>query len=167
MKTFLPISAIFLVIGVNCLAADSKRTAEYLLTEPRTHRDKEVTVDVAFVQPVKWASPLTSHGFYHAMTIDRYDKSGGGTILVAIDPNEAASFVRKYGTDFDGKSDRDPLRGKFVLISGRHDEAGIWAIDTTGTLVETLKARQIELPRDPGPHGFGPGHPPRRGPAGR
>jgi hypothetical protein len=106
MKTPFLLSAVALTLFGSLAiseAADSKRTAEYLLSSPLTHEGKAVTVDVAAVKPVQWKSPLPELTFFHALTMDRIDRKPGGGILVAVPTAEAASFAKKYGTDFEGR----------------------------------------------------------------
>ncbi len=140
-------------------AADSKRTAEYLLATPGDFEGKEVTLDVAFVKPVQWKSAVPELAFFRAMTIDRRDNKPGGHILVAIPASEAGKFSKKYGMDFEGRGDSNTLRGTLLAGPGKGpekmDHARIWFIDTTGTAVELIKAKKLEL-IDEGPMG-GPG----------
>src|SRR5690606_7194683 len=95
--------ALALLALVSTSHAESKRTAEYILSDPAAYQNKEVTLDVAFVKPVHWVSPFAGMAFFQAMTIDRTDKKMGGVILVAIPAVDAAKFAKKYGTDFDGR----------------------------------------------------------------
>ncbi len=152
------------ILGLSTgLQAESKRTAEYLLSTPSEFNGKDVTVDVAFVKPVHWVSPIPEIAFFHALTIDRSDRKPGGGILVAIPVDEAKSFSRKYGTDFDGRFDADPLKGLFTSAGGppkdREHGKGIWLIDTTGQLEKLIAERKIHLPldNDMAGGGFGPG----------
>jgi hypothetical protein len=125
--------------------AESKRVAEFLLSDPNAYEGKEVTLDVSFVQPVRWVSPFPEIAFFQAMTIDRTDKKGGGGILVAVPAEASAKFAKKYGTDFDGRYDKDTLRGVFIAAGGgRHRK--IWMVDTTGKLLELMATRKKDLP---------------------
>ncbi len=130
--------------------ADSKRTAEYLLTSPSEHQDKEVTVDVAMVKPVQWVSPAPEFAFFRAMTIDRSDRKAGGDILIAVPAGDTASFARKYGTDFEGRNDFDSLKGSFLSVAraGGHENSQIWIIDTTGKLAKAIEEKKLSLPAD-------------------
>jgi hypothetical protein len=145
--------------------ADSKRTAEYILSSPTQYEGQSVTVDVAVVQPVRFKSPFPELAFFHAMTVDRSDYKGGGGILVAVAAADAEKFAKKYGTDFEGRQDADQLKG-ILTVSGRHR---VYVIDTTGQLQKLQEERKQTLPDDAmmdgpkgpmGPRG-GPG--PRRG----
>lgn len=133
-------------------AADSKRTAEYLLSSPESYEGKTVTVDVASVQPVHWKSPISELVFFHAMTRDRRDNKPGGTILVAVSAKEAAAFAKKYGTDFEGRNESDTLKGQFLSTGPRQ----VWVIDTSNQLASLLAKNRLMLPNEariqrPGP----------------
>jgi hypothetical protein len=105
--------------------------------------------------------------------MDRSDKRPGGGILVVIPSEDSAKFAKKYGTDFDGRSDMTTLRGLFMVAGGgrEHGRPGIWVVDTTGKFKTLLEERRVSLPDDaaePGGGFGGPGGPggpgrPRRG----
>lgn len=140
-------AAVALVALVSTSHAESKRIAEYILSDPTTYENKEVTLDVAFVKPVHWVSPYAGIAFFRAMTIDRTDKKPGGGILVAVPAVDAAKFAKKYGTDFDGRYDKETLRGIFLAAgSGRHRK--IWLVDTTGKLSEMIAAQKKDFPEE-------------------
>jgi len=153
-------------------ASDSKRTAEYILTTPSDFEGKEVTLDVAFVKPVQWKSPVPELAFFRALTIDRQDKKPGGHILVIIPAADAAKFAKKYGTDFEGRNESNTLRGTFLAApGGKERHRRVWMIDTTGKAAELIKANKLEVNDEgemmgegggPGGPG-GPGHHPRKG----
>lgn len=131
------------------LAGDSKRTAEYLIVNSAEYEGKEVQLDISFVKPVQWKSPIPELAFFHAITIDRRDHKRGGSILVAVKAVDSGAFAKKYGMDFDGRSDSDSLKGIFLAAPGRgHADkarARIWFVDTTGTAAELIKAKKLEL----------------------
>lgn len=131
-------------------AADSKRTAEYIIANSAEYEGKEVTLDVAFVKPVQWKSPVEDLAFFHAGTIDRRDFKRGGHILIAIPAENAASFSRKYGMDFEGRNDSDILRGTLLAGPGHRGRGRVWFIDTSGRAAELIKAKKIELQDDGG-----------------
>ncbi|CAN5795637.1 hypothetical protein BH09VER1_BH09VER1_19470 [soil metagenome] len=150
-------------LSSNAQASDSKRTAEYLLTTPVANEGKEVTLDVSFVTPVHWKSPLPDVAFFHAMTIDRNDRKPGGEIMVAIPSAKAEAFARKYGTDFKGRNDMNSLKGVFTALGGGEGRGPrTWIIDSTdGLLQKAIAEHKFSLPPDaggPGEHG-GPGGP--------
>ena len=91
-------------------ASDSKRTAEYILTTPADFEGKEVTLDVSFVKPVHWKSPVPELAFFHVMTLDRRDYKPGGEILVVIPSEDASHFAQRYGTDFKSRSYSNPSK---------------------------------------------------------
>lgn len=134
------------------LAGDSKHTAEYIIANSSEFEGKEVKLDVSFVKPVQWESPMPELAFFHVITIDNRDEKAGGSILVAVKAAESGSFAKKYGMDFDGRRDSDPLRGVLMAAPGRGPaqqvRAGIWFIDTTGTAAELIKNKRLELIED-------------------
>jgi len=160
MKT-LPILSLLLFVSSAPFgrAADSKRTSEYIIANSADYEGKEVSVDVAFVKPVQWKSPIADLAFFHALTIDRRDHKPGGHILVAVPAADSGSFAKKYGLDFDGRSDSDTLRGKFLASPGERGRASIWLIDTTGKAADLIKSKKLEL-KEEGDENQGP---PRRG----
>jgi len=158
MKTpiFLSLASL-LAFATFTQAADSKRTADYLLTTPDAFVGKEVTVDIALVKPVHWTSPFPEITFFQAMTMDRQDRKPGGAILVAVNTSEAAKFAKKYGTNFEGRADVDQMKGVFENAGGPQ-RPKIWLIDTTGKLARLIAERKSQLPEGAG-EGFagGPG----------
>lgn len=169
MKTHLiPLLALSACLAVPLHAADSKRTAEYVLANFADYEGKEVTLDVAFVKPVHWKSPNPEFAFFRAFTMDRLDDKPGGGILVAIPAEDASKFSKKYGMDFEGRKESDTLRGVFLAAparAGKHPR--VWIVDTTGKIPGLVKGQQFELPADaedggPGEGGGGGPRPPRR-----
>lgn len=151
-------------------ASDSKRTAEYIFTSPTDFEGKQVTLDVSFVKPVPWKSPVSELAFFHAMTIDRQDYKPGGVILVAVPATESGKFAKKYGLDFEGRHESTQLKGTLIAAPG-HEGPQVWILDTTeGKVGELVKARKLALqdeggemgPGGRGPGPGGPGHHPRR-----
>ena len=129
-------------------AADSGRTAESLLITPAEFEGKQVTLDVGFVRPVRWKSPVEEFAFFHAVTMDRNSHKPGGEILVAIPAAEAAEFTKKYGTEFEGRYDKDVLTGVFIASPGRSAREQFWLVDTTGKLAEIIAQKKISLQDD-------------------
>jgi len=141
-------------------AADSKRTAEYYLITPTDFEGKEVTLDVAFVKPTHWKSPIPELAFFYALTLDRRDNRFGGGILVAIPSGDAEKFAKKYGTDFEGRSESNTLKGMFMAAPGGKDRHGkVWLVDTTGKVAELIKQRRLTIEEGEDGAGFGPGGP--------
>ena len=147
-------------------ASDSKRTAEYLLTTPADFEGKEVTLDVAFVKPVHWKSPVPELAFFHAMTLDRRDYKPGGEILVVILSEDASHFAQRYGTDFKSRSYSNSLKGTLVAAPGGRMHAKVWILDTTGKVADMVKQNKLRVEEEgggggagggPGPGGPGPG----------
>ncbi len=149
MKT--PTLLVVVVLGLSSPllhAAGSERTAEALLTTPAEFEGKQVTLDVGFVRPVRWKSPAEEFAFFHAVTMDRNDHKPAGEILVAIPAAEAAEFTKKYGTDYEGRYDKDVLTGMFIASPGRSAREQFWLVDTTGKLAEIIAQKKITLQDD-------------------
>ena len=131
------------------LAGDSKHTAEYIIANSAQYEGKEVVLDVSFVKPVSWKSPIPELAFFHVITVDRRDKRMGGGILVAVKAAESGAFAKKYGMDFDGRRDSDSLKGVLLAAPGRGPDqkarARVWFVDTTGTAADLIKAKKLEL----------------------
>ena len=164
MKHLPCLSLVIVLLSTAAASADSKRTAEFLLSDPKAYQDQPVTLDVAMVKPVRWVSPLPEIAFFQALTIDRSDKKPGGGILVAVPSGESAKFAKKYGTDFKGRNSSTTLRGTLIAAGGPGNPGhrGIWVIDTTGRLESLLKDRKVTVPDD----GSEPGQKGQEGPRG-
>lgn len=163
MKHLPSLSLAIVLLSTTLVSADSKRTAEFLLSDPKAYQDQSITLDVAMVKPVRWISPLPEIAFFHALTIDRRDKKPGGGILVAVPSGESAQFAKKYGTDFERRNSSTTLRGTFIAAGGRGPgHRAVWVIDTTGKLDSLLKERKAALPDDAGADSKGKERP--RGP---
>lgn len=145
-------------------AYESKRTAEHILASPADFEGKEVTLDVSFVKPVQWKSPVAELAFFHVMTIDRVDKRPGGHILVAVLATESSKFAKKYGMDFDGKNKSLSLSGILVATPGKGNRLEVWIVDTTGKIPGFVKDKKliIEDAGDVGGPLGGPPHAPKR-----
>ena len=131
-------------------ASDSKRTAEYILTTPADFEGKEVTLDVAFVKPVHWKSPVPELAFFHAMTLDLRDYKPGGEILVVIPSEDASRFAQRYGTDFKTRTFSNVLKGTLVAAPGGRMHK-IWILDTTGKITDLVKQNKLAAPSAPVP----------------
>lgn len=138
-------------------AAESKHTAEYILANSAQFEGKEVTLDVAFVKPVEWKSPIPTLAFFHAITLDRRDHKRGGPILVVIPAADSGQFAKKYGMDFNGRNTvTNALKGTFMATPGRPGMGGRrWIIDTTGLVADLIKANKLHLPENDGAAGGG------------
>ena len=167
MKTLHCLPLVLLAAAAPMLqASDSKRTAEYILTTPTDFEGKEVNLDVAFVEPVHWKSPVPELAFFRAITLDRRDYRPGGQILVAIRSTDAAQFAQKYGTDFKSRNHSTPLKGTLVAAPGGQMHAKIWIVDTTGKVVDLVSQNKLKIEDEGGGpdggagKGPGPGHGP-------
>jgi len=162
MKTYQCLPLVLLTALAPLLhAVESKHTAEYVLANSADFEGKEVTLDVAFVKPVEWKSPIPELAFFHAVTLDRRDHKPGGPILVAIPAADSGKFAKKYGMDFNGRNTvPNSLKGVFLATPGRPGMGGKrWIIDTTGQAVALIKANKLHLPEHDGgaAEGFGRG----------
>lgn len=165
MKTLHGLLFLLLALAASTLqASDSKRTADYILSTPADFEGKSVPLDVAFVKPVHWKSPVPELAFFHAMTLDRREYKPGGEILVVIPAADASSFSKKYGTDFKGRSTSLPLQGILVAVPGGKMPAKVWTIDTTGKVADLVKDHKLAIEEESGPGQGGPGPGPGRGP---
>ena len=143
-------------------AGDSKRTAEYILTTPTDFEGKEVTLDVAFVKPVHWKSRNPELAFFHVMTLDRRDRKPGGAILVVIPSEDASKFAKKYGTDFEGRTESNPFSGILLAAPGGKMHGKIWLVDSTGKVADLVKQHKLVIEDEgDGMGGPGPGPGPR------
>jgi len=138
------------IIILSCLAvfavspfaiADSRYTANSILSEPSKYEGKAVKLDVTSLRPVRFKSPVPELQFFRAMTFDRWDNKPGGAIIVAVDAAQADEFTKKYGVGRDGRS---TTRLEGTLISGRNSKregrrASVWIVDTTGKAAELLE----------------------------
>lgn len=126
-------------------AAESENTAEFILTNPEQREGQQVTLDVAFVKPVRWKSPVPELAFFHALTMDRKDRKPGGGIIVAVLAAEAAAFTKKYGTDFEGRYEKDELVGTLLASPGRGPRRQVWFVDTSGLAAELIKQNKMNI----------------------
>lgn len=164
MKTSHILSFAVFVAGATLLnAGDSKRTADYILATPADFEGKAVTLDVSFVKPVHWKSPLPDFAFFHAATLDLRDYRPGGNILVAIAAGDAGKFSQKYGLEFKGRNVSRILTGTLIAAPGRGPGGGgvAWLIDTTGKVSELIKEKKFQILQDDGPQNGGAGFGPR------
>ena len=172
MKTlhYLPLVLLAAAAPMLLHASDSKRTAEYILITPTDFEGKVVTVDVSFVTPVHWKSPVPELAFFHAMTLDRRDYKPGGEILVAIPSEEAAHFAKKYGTEFKGRNVSNSLQATLIAAPGGRMHAKVWILDSTGKVADLVKQHKLAIEEENGGGGpgggagGGPGHAPGHGP---
>ena len=144
--TTLTLLAVALLSVTTLFASDSKRTVEYYLTTPDKFEGQEITLDIAFVQPVKWKSPVPELTFFHATSMDRRDHKHGGKILVVVNSADAEKFARKYGTDFEGRRESDILKGTLLASpGGRNRQGKIWMVDTTGKALDLMRETNLQI----------------------
>jgi len=147
MKTSHPLLLILIAAAAPFLqASESKRTADYILATPADFQGKEVTLDVSFVKPVHWKSPVPELAFFHAMTLDRRDYRPGGGILIAVLEEDAGKISKKYGLNWQGRNVSKVLTGTLVAASGKGPDQngrGVWLVDTTGKAADLIKDKKI------------------------
>lgn len=126
--------------------AQTKRdTAEYYLAYGKDHVGKEIRLDVAFVRPVRWASPDPAITFFHALTADTRGRQPGGGILVMLPESEKDALIKKYGMNRDGRQ-TSTLRGTLRVLPNRERRgAGVYVVDYKGLLGERIKDRAAKL----------------------
>jgi len=167
MKTYSPLLAVATLVCLAFPEAAFARTANHILANPDQHHEKTVTVDVAYLRPVRWKSPVPEVAFFHAITYDKRAKSPGGAILLAFPESSRESMIRRYGVVRDGNArvvGTKPLRATLRNM-GEGRRRGIWYLDQTeGSLNEALKANhaKIEQAIDRDERGDGPAHRPLR-----
>jgi len=169
MRPTSPFRSSFLLVATLAFAcaahaAESKKTADYYLTTPADFAGKSISLDVVFVKPVHFQSPIPDISFFHVVTIDKRERRPGGEILAAVATDQASAFASRYGTNFSDTQSKS-LQGTLLSSPTRGPEhRGIWFVDTTGKLAELISSKKIEF--DPeaaaqggqgGPGGGGPG----------
>jgi hypothetical protein len=153
---FLTLITLTACLASSLHAAESKRTAAHILANSDKYEGKEVTLDVSFLKPVKWKSPIPEIAFFFAVTIDRTNDIRAGKLLIAIPETETKKFSQKYGLVESKKEKNNPdtLRGVLVpaWAKGANGKGmkskGIWVIDTSGRLQNLSKTVKLELPED-------------------
>jgi hypothetical protein len=107
-----------LLLGITSLKAATPMSADELLISPWDYEGQAVKLNVAFVKPTHFQSPLPDVIFYHAMTMTT-DRRPGGTMLIAVPKAESERFARYYGLDPRGRNSL-PLSGTLLLAHRPH-----------------------------------------------
>lgn len=94
-------------------------------------------LQVAFVKPVNWKSPIKGVAFFHAATMDRRERKNGGWILVAVTEDDAAKFSKRFGTAPDGMQTRR-MRGIFHVTPNTKGTK-VWYVDYEGANGKALE----------------------------
>jgi len=93
-------------------------SADGYLVSPWDYEGQTIKLNVAFVKPAHFESPLQDIIFYHAMTMTA-DRKPGGEMLIAVPKTESEHFARYYGMDFHGNTTH-PLSGTLLLAHRPH-----------------------------------------------
>ncbi len=159
VNTLIPrLTAVCIVTLISTLnlAAD---TANQILANPDKYKGKEVSLDVALLRPIRWASPVDDFAIFHAMTYDKREKAPGGEILIVVPESSREELVRRYGVAVDGNrrnvSTRS-LRGN--LQTTRGGAGGLFYLDLTdGAAAEIITEQAVKI--RPRAHSARPGGP--------
>jgi len=129
----------------------SDRTANGILANPAKYEDQNVNLDVAFLRPVRWTSPVPDVAFFYAMTYDKRNRSFGGEILLAAPEATRDTLVRRYGVTRDGGKRKAPSTNQLRAVlrsTGETGQAGrsFYYLDQTdGEISEVLRQKRGEL----------------------
>jgi len=107
-----------LLFCVGLLHASTPQGADEYLVAPWDYEGQTISLNVMFVRPARFQSPLADVIFYHAATITA-DRKLGGEILIAVPKTESEHFARFYGMNHHGRSSRI-LSGTLLLRRGPH-----------------------------------------------
>ena len=163
-----------LLFGASSVRASIPESADALLVSPWEYEGHTVKLNVAFVRPTHFQSPLEEVIFYHAMTLTP-DRKQGGEILIAVAKKESEHFARYYGMDPHGRNSRI-LSGTLLLAhrphppfhrhpsdsntgpdaatepAKKHEARGVWFVDYKGMNADLFsKNKELGLPEGGGP----------------
>lgn len=150
MKNIICITALTALL-LPAVLLGSEKTANGILANPAKNENQSVSLDVAFLRPVRWSSPVPDVAFFYAMTYDRRNRSFGGGILLAAPEADRESLIRRYGVTRDGgqRSPASTTTLRAVLRStGETGQQGrsLWFLDQTeGEVSEAIKQKRGEL----------------------
>lgn len=119
MKITYPIlCGLALLLSGGSLVAATPVSADDYLVSPWDYEGQTIKLNVAFVRPSHFQSPLPDVIFYHAMTMT-LDHKIGGEMLIAVSKTESEHFARTFGLDFHGRNARS-LSGTLLLAHRPH-----------------------------------------------
>lgn len=160
MKTLPTFLSLILLHAFTLQGFGSDQTANAVLAEPHKYNNAPVQLDVAFLRPVRWKSPIPEVAFFHAMTYDKKARSFGGEILLAAPESNREALVRRYGVTHEGRRTPDTnLLRATLRNTGEDRKRGIWYLDQTeGALSEAIqemreKIQELEKGGPVGPGG--------------
>ncbi|MEM7790822.1 MAG: hypothetical protein AAF546_05420 [Verrucomicrobiota bacterium] len=127
---------------------------------PEKYDGKKVDVDCTHVTRINGGPRIDDVILFAAHTVDRDNRTRGGSIVVAVLAEDAEAFARKFGTTIDitrgaaEKVDSKSLRGTFHMLDRGHVY-----IDYTDGEAATLIEERAELFRTKIRAGDGAGGP--------
>ncbi len=143
----IPVLAVGMLLGAgtisNLLAGPSTSTADYYLSDPEKFAGKTVNLDVAFVKPVTWKSPVKGVNFFHAYTMDKRARQNGGWILIAVLEESAGKVADRFGTAIDAARTHS-MRGVFQLTPNVKGTR-LWYLDYEGFSGDILEAAKNDF----------------------
>ena len=107
-----------LLFGAGSLHASTPQSADEFLVSPWDYQGQTIKLNVMFVRPAHFQSPLPDVIFYHAATLT-VDRRPGGEMLIAVPKSESQQFAGFYGLNPHGRSSRI-LSGTLLLRRGPH-----------------------------------------------
>jgi len=165
-----------LLFGAGSLLASIPESADGILVSPWEYEGHTIKLNVAFVRPAHFQSPLSEVIFYHAMTLTP-ERKLGGEILVAVPKKESEHFAHYYGMDPHGRNSRI-LSGTLLLAhrhhppfhkrpsdsnagpeatpegneaARKHEARGVWFVDYKGLSADLFsKNKELDLPEGGG-----------------
>jgi hypothetical protein len=121
-------------------------TANEILADPAAHHEKSVRLDVVFLRPVRWTSPVPEVAFFHAITFDKRNQNYGGEILLAAPESARDSLIRRYGVTGDRRKPTTTSLRAVLRNTGSETKRGLWYIDQTeGTLTEAIAEKHAQI----------------------
>ncbi len=122
------------------------RTANGVLAEAKEFINKEVRLDLAFLRPVRWASPVPGVAFFHAMTYDKRNTAPGGEILLAAPEDQSAALAKKYGVTLESRRPATTSLRATLRSTSTDENRGIYYLDLTdGKFSTALKEKGDEI----------------------
>jgi len=118
MKTTCSLLAgLALLLGAGSLHAATPDGADSYLVSPWDYEGHTIRLNVVFVRPANFESPLPDIIFYHAMT-ETLDHRPGGEILIAVPKKDSEHFARFYGMD--GRNRNMHILSGTLLVAHHH-----------------------------------------------
>lgn len=139
------LSTLVVVLATTTIHANP-RTANGVLAEAKQLTDQPVRVDVAFLRPVRWASPVEGLVFFHAMTYDKRNSAPGGEILLAAPEDQSAALAKKYGVTVESRRPSTTALSATLRSTSNDEDRGVFYLDLSdGKLAAALEERGDEI----------------------